>query len=96
METKPRVKTFSFHWGSGHIAEEAQVNGEHHVPTLQLMRYTEGHAAGSVSVRFCQYNHRGGFRRSPLMMGEEEIEMMRDALKETPELRALLQRLVAD
>ena len=96
METKPRVKTFSFHWGSGYIAEEAQVNGEHHVPTLQLMRYTEGHAAGSVSVRFCQYNHRGGFRRSPLMMGEEEIEMMRDALKETTELRALLQRLVTD
>ena len=96
MERKVRVKTFSFHWGSGYIAEEAQVDGEHHVPTFQLMRYTEGHAAGSVSLRFCQYNHRGGFRRSPLMMGEEEVEMMREALKETPELRAMLRRLVED
>ncbi len=96
MESKARVKTFSFHWGSGYIAEEAQVDGEHHVPTFQLMRYTEGHAAGSVSVRFCQYNHRGGFRRSPLMMGEEEIEMMREALKGTPELRAMLRRLVEE
>ena len=96
MERKARVKTFSFHWGSGFIAEEAQVNGEHHVPTLQLMRYTDGPAAGSVSLRFCQYNHRGGFQRSPLMMGVEEVEMMREALKETPELRSLLLRLVED
>ncbi len=96
MESKQRVKTFSFHWGSGYIAEEAQVEGEYHVPTLQLMRYTDGHAAGSVSVRFCQYNHRGGFRRSPLMMGEEEVEMMREALRATPELRDLLRRMVDD
>ena len=96
MASTARAKTFSFHWGSGHIAEEAQVEGEHHVPTLQLMRYTDGPAAGSVSLRFCQYNHRGGFRRSPLMMGEEEVEMMREALKETPELRALLRRLIEE
>ena len=96
MPSKSRVKTFSFHWGSGHIAEEAQVEGEHHVPTLQLMRYTDGPAAGGVSVRFCQYNHRGGFSRSPLMMGPEEVELMREALKATPELRALLRRLVED
>jgi hypothetical protein len=30
------------------------------------------------------------------MMGVEEIGMMREALKETPELRALLQQLVED
>lgn len=96
MEGKSRVKTFSFHWGSGFIAEEAQVDGKRHVPTLQLMRYTDGPAAGSVSVRFCQYNHRGGFRRSPLIMGEEEVEMMREALRDTPELRALLRRMVVD
>ena len=72
------------------------MEGEYHVPTLQLMRYTDGHAAGSVSVRFCQYNHRGGFRRSPLMMGEEEVEMMREALRATPELRELLRRMVED
>ena len=31
-----------------------------------------------MSLRFCQYNHRGGFRRSPLMMGPEDVEMMRE------------------
>lgn len=96
MQRKTKTKTFSFHWGSGHIAEEAQVSGEYNVPTFQLMRYTEGSAAGTVTLRFCQYNHRGMFSRSPLMMGVEEIGMMREALKETPELRALLQQLVAD
>ena len=30
------------------------------------------------------------------MMGPEEVEMMREALKETPELRSLLLRLVED
>jgi hypothetical protein len=95
MTTK-KTKTFSFHWGSGHIAEEAQVTGEHNVPTFQLMKYTEGQAEGVVTIRFCQYNHRGMFSRSPLIMGVDEIGMMRDALKETPELLALMKQLVAD
>ena len=30
------------------------------------------------------------------MMGVEEIEMMRDALKETPDLLALMKQLVQD
>ena len=94
MERKK--KTFSFHWGSGHVAEEAQVSGEYNMPTFQLMRYTEGPAEGTVTLRFCQYNHRGMFSRSPLMMGMEEIGLMREALKGTPELRALLKQLVAD
>jgi hypothetical protein len=96
MPSKIKTKTFSFHWGNGFIAEEAQVQGEHNVPTFQLMRYTDGPAEGTVTLRFCQYNHRGMFSRSPLMMGVEEIGMMREALKETPELRALLQQLVED
>ena len=96
MVRKAKTKTFSFHWGSGHIAEEAQVSGEYNVPTFQLMRYTEGPAAGTVSLRFCQYNHSGRFSRSPLMMGVEEIGMMREALKETPELLALMKKLVED
>ena len=51
MTTKK--KSFTHHWGSGYVAEEALVEGEHHVPTLQLLKYTEGEAAGNVSVRFC-------------------------------------------
>ena len=96
MPSKAKTKTFSFHWGSGHVAEEAQVEGKYNVPTFQLMRYTDGPAEGTVTLRFCQYNHRGMFSRSPLMMGVEEIEMMRDALKETPELLALIKQLIQD
>ena len=78
------------------MAKEARVQGEYHVPTLQLMKYTEGEADGKVSIRFCHYGHAGNFRRSPLMMSPDEIDMMREALRETPELRELLRRLVGD
>ena len=78
------------------MAEEARVEGEHHVPTLQLLKYTEGEAAGNVSIRFCHYSHRGGFSRSPLVMSPDEIDMMREALRETPELREFLIRLVGE
>ena len=91
---KKRERPFSFHWGSGYVAEEAQVEGEYNVPTFQLLRYTDGPAAGGVSIRFCHYGHDGHFRRSPLMVSPEEIDGLREALRETPELRALLRRLV--
>ena len=94
MTTKK--KSYTYHWGSGYVAEEARVEGEHHVPTLQLLKYTEGEAAGNVSVRFCHYSHRGSFSRSPLMLSPSEIDMMRAALRETPELRELLIRLVGE
>jgi hypothetical protein len=71
------------------------VQGPYHRPTLQLLRYTEGQAAGRWSIRFCHYSLEGRFRRSPLMMSADEIEAMREALDETPDLRALLQRLVS-
>ena len=89
-------RSFKYHWGSGEVAEEARVHGEHHVPTIQLLKYTEGPAAGSVSIRFCHYNHQGRFQRSPLLMSDEEIDMMRDALRGAPELRGLLRKLVDD
>ena len=93
--TKPE-RPFKYYWGSGYVAEQAQVRGEHHSPTLQLLKYTEGAAAGGVSIRFCHYSHAGRFARSPLLMSPEEIDMMRESLLGTPELRSLLQRLVAD
>ena len=39
MTTKQ--KSFSYSWGSGYVAEEARVEGEYHLPTLQLLKYTE-------------------------------------------------------
>ena len=52
--------------------------------------------AGMTAVRFCFFNDKGRFQRSPLMINDKEIGEMRDALKETPELLGLLKRLVAD
>ena len=89
-----KQRAFSYHWGSGYVAEQAQVEGQHHVPTLQLLKYTDGEAAGQVSLRFCHYGHSGRFQRSPLLMSPEEIDMMGEALRQTPELMALLRRLV--
>ncbi len=94
MAKDAKQRTFSYPWGSGVVAEEARVEGEYHVPALQLLRYTEGEAAGRESVRFCYYNHRGMYQRAPLVLSEPEIELLRAALRHAPELRALLLRLV--
>jgi hypothetical protein len=82
------------HWGRGEIVEEASFTGEYHEPAIQLLSYTEGEAAGSFSIRFCSYNHRGQFQRSPLMIGDEEIDGLRRALENTPHLREILRRLI--
>ena len=95
MPVKRKIpRPFEMMWGSGEIVEEATFEGEWHVPTVQLMHYTEGEAAGSYSVRFCTYSHRGGFSRSPLMVNETDLEGLREALKQTPQLREILKRLV--
>jgi hypothetical protein len=91
-----KQRPFSFHWGSGVIAEEAQFEGEWNRPTIQLLQYTDGHAKGASSVRFCSYNHNGRFSRSPLMLSASEIHGLREALKQTPKLRKLLGELIAD
>jgi hypothetical protein len=96
MPDRKLPRPFEMHWGSGEIVEEASCVGEYHEPTIQLMRYTDGPAAGSFSLRFCSYSHRGAFQRSPLMVGPEDLEGLRKALQETPELRAILKELVAD
>lgn len=87
-------RPFEMHWGRGEIVEEASFAGEYHEPAIQLMEYTEGEAAGSFSIRFCSYNHRGSFQRSPLMVGDAELEGLRRALQSTPRLRDVLRRLV--
>jgi len=89
-------RPFEMHWGSGEIVEEATFSSEYHEPTIQLMAYNEGEAAGSFSLRFCSYNHRGMFQRSPLMLGEEDVAGLRRALRETPRLREILRQLVSD
>lgn len=87
-------RSFSLHWGSGEITEEASAEGEYHEPCFQLLEYTEGPAAGSFSIRFCYYSHDGRFQRSPLIVGEEDIAGLRESLRRAPKLRAILQRLL--
>lgn len=87
-------RPFTMHWGGGQIVEEAAYTGQWHEPAIQLMEYTDGEIAGAVQVRFCSYSHGGQFQRSPLILDEEGIAAMRQALEGTPRLRALLRRLV--
>jgi len=93
---RPLPRPFSYHWGSGQIAEEAAYTGRHHEAAIQLLEYDEGEAAGGWSIRFCFYNLEGRFQRSPLVIGEDELDGLRASLKGTPRLRALLRRLVKE
>ena len=96
MPVRKLPRPFEMHWGRGEIVEEATFVGEYHEPAIQLMVYTEGEGAGGYSVRFCSYNHRGSFQRSPLMLGPSEIEGLQKALRQSPRLREILKRLVSD
>lgn len=89
-------KTFALHWGKGIIEEEVQVASTYHRPTIQLLTFTEGAAAGTREIRFCHYDHHGRFQRSPLIIDEAAIPALRKALRSAPELAKLLKRLVAD
>ena len=93
MSARPSRATprpFDLHWGRGVIAEEATYVGEHHEPAIQLLEFEDG----SVSLRFCYYDHAGRFQRSPLIVSNAEIEGLRTALGDTPRLRELLREIV--
>jgi hypothetical protein len=83
-------KTFSLHWGSGVIEEEAQFSTPYHLPTVQLLKFTSGDAAGNRAIRFCHYDARGRFQRSPLIIDQKDVRSLAHALKKTPKLRKLL------
>jgi len=87
-------RTFSLHWGNGIIEEEVRIGSTYHHPTIQLLKFTEGSAKGTREIRFCHYNHRGQFQRSPLIIDEKDIPALRKALNETPKLKGLLKKLI--
>ena len=89
-------RPFSFAWGSGQIIEEAAIEAEWSNPAIQLLRYEGGDHDGLESIRFCHFSDRGGFQRSPMMMGADDVAAMREALKSTPRLRSLMAELVQD
>jgi hypothetical protein len=87
-------RTFSLHWGAGIIEEQAQIGATYHNPTIQLLTFTDGPAKGTHEIRFCHYNHRGMFQRSPLIVDEKDLPALRKALDATPKLKRLLKKLV--
>jgi len=89
-KTRNVPRPVDLHWGSGVVAEEATYSGEHHEPSLQLLEFADG----SLSIRFCYYDHAGRFQRSPLVVGNAEIDGLGKALAETPRLRELLKEMV--
>jgi hypothetical protein len=89
-------RPFQYPWGSGEIVEEASAVREHSEPTLQLLEFQGGGHDGYLMVRFCSYTPTGAFRRHPMLAGPDDIAQLREALKETPRLRALLAELVGD
>jgi len=89
------MKTFSLHWGRGVVEEEAQIETQYHVPTIQLLKFTDGEAKGSYEIRFCAYDHSGRFQRMPLIIDEGDIASLRKSLRATPKLRKLLKELLA-
>ena len=95
MPSEPTQKTFSLHWGSGVVEEEAQIETPYHRPTVQLLKFTEGKAKGSYEIRFCTYDHSGRFQRMPLIVDERDLVPLRKALKHSPKLRKLLRQLLA-
>ena len=80
---RPLPRPFSFSWGGGQVVEEASVSGEYHEPTIQLLEYEDG----SLTVRFCSFNHAGQFQRSPLMVSEADLAPLRDAIEACPGYR---------
>ena len=83
-------RSFKLHWGSGFVAEEASIQTEHHEPCIQLLDFDDG----TRSLRFCYYNLTGRFQRSPLIMGEDVIDLLRAEVMANPVIRDLIRRLV--
>ena len=86
-------RSFSLHWGSGVIEEEVQIETKYHRPTIQLLKFTEGEAAGTYEIRFCHYDHRGRFQRSPLIIMEDDVAALKKSLAHAPKLNRMLKRL---
>jgi hypothetical protein len=93
MKTTARKvpRPFEMPWGRGEIVEEATAIGEWSEPSIQLLHYEDG----TLAIRFCQYDHRGRFRRSPMMVDAKLIRGLGRSLSRAPRLRKLLSALSA-
>jgi hypothetical protein len=74
---RAKQKRFSLHWGSGVVSEEVQIITPYHLPTIQLLTFMDGSAAGSEEIRFCVYDHRGRFQRMPCIIDPNDLPRLR-------------------
>ena len=81
------------HWVPGLLDLDRSME-TYHQPSIQLLKFTEGPAAGTREIRFCYYDHNGRFQRSPLIIDERDIPNLRRALKSAPRLAQMLANLV--
>jgi hypothetical protein len=91
--TMAKQKRFSLHWGSGVVSEEVQIITPYHLPTIQLLTFMDGAAAGSEEIRFCVYDHRGRFQRMPCIIDANDLPRLRAKLDKAPRLRELISQL---
>jgi hypothetical protein len=89
-------RPFNYAWGNGQIVEEASAPNDYYEPAIQLLRCEGGEYDGKEHVRFCFYSSRGGFQRSPMVVGNDDMAGLREALEKTPRLREALRQLLAD
>ena len=61
----------------------------HWEPTIQLLRYDDG----SQGLRFCYY-HGPRFGRGPMILDEEALDELGDALRDAPRIGVLLRRML--
>ena len=82
-------RRFNLPWGSGEIIEEASIMRSHWEPVIQLLRFDDG----SRALRFCVYSGKR-FSRMPLIVGEDDVEELKEAILKKREIHELIRALV--
>lgn len=86
--TRKVPRPFNMPWGRGEIVEEVSIQAPHWEPTIQLMEYEDG----ALALRFCYYSD-GRFGRGPMLLGEEDLERMAEAIRRSKRLRRLIEKM---
>ncbi len=89
-ESRELPRPFKMHWGGGMIVEEVSIKCEYHEPCIQLLKFDEGYE----TIRFCYYDLKGRFQRSPMMIGSGEMKRLAKEFKNAPRLKMLLGNLI--
>jgi hypothetical protein len=78
--------------GKGDIVEEAAKDYDTWAPSIQVLKFKNGR----IMVRFCYYTKTGKIAPRALSLNEDDISNLRKEIKEKPQVRKFLQRLLSD